>query len=32
MGDKDISGKYLIDRDPEGWVRWLLKGDSLEFV
>jgi len=32
MGDKDISGKYLIDRDPEGWVRWLLKDDSLEFV
>ncbi len=24
MGEKDIGGKYLIDRDPEGWVRWLL--------
>ena len=30
MGDKDIGGKYLIDRDPEGWVRWLLQDPELE--
>ncbi|HFQ93728.1 MAG TPA: hypothetical protein ENK32_06945 [Anaerolineae bacterium] len=32
MGSKDIGGKYLIDRDPESWIRWLLKDDSLEVV
>lgn len=30
MGDKDIGGKYLIDRDPQGWVRWLLQDPGLE--
>jgi len=30
MGDKDIGGKYLIDRDPQGWVRWLLQDQELE--
>ncbi|MCI0578098.1 MAG: hypothetical protein L0331_18080, partial [Chloroflexi bacterium] len=29
MGEKDISGKFLIDRDPEGWVRWLLDDPTL---
>jgi len=29
MGNKDIGGKYLIDRDPEGWVRWLLNDPTL---
>jgi hypothetical protein len=29
VGDKDIGGKYLIDRDPTGWVRWLLQDDAL---
>lgn len=32
MGEKDISSKYLIDRDPEGWVRWLLGDPELEVV
>lgn len=32
MGNKDISGKYLIDRDPDGWVRWLLNDPTLEVV
>ena len=32
MGKKDISSKYLIDRDPEGWIRWLLNDTSLEFI
>ncbi len=32
MGDKDIGGKYLIDRDPEGWVRWLLNDPTLDLV
>lgn len=32
MGEKDISSKYLIDRDPEGWVRWLLNDPELEVV
>lgn len=24
MAEKDLGGKFLIDRDPTGWVRWLL--------
>ncbi len=32
MGDKDIGGKYLIDRDPEGWIRWLLDDPTLEVL
>jgi predicted transposase YdaD len=32
MGDKDIGGKYLIDRDPEGWIRWLLNDPTLEVL
>lgn len=32
MSDKDISGKYLIDRDPEGWIRWLLADPTLEVM
>lgn len=32
MGNKDISGKYLIDRDPEGWIRWLLNDPTLEVL
>jgi predicted transposase YdaD len=29
MGDKDIGSKFLIDRDPEGWVRWLLNDANI---
>jgi predicted transposase YdaD len=32
MSDKDIGGKYLIDRDPEGWIRWLLDDPMLEVL
>lgn len=28
MGSRDTSSKYLIDHDPEGIVRWLLKDNS----
>jgi hypothetical protein len=29
MAEKDIGGKFLIDRDPNGWVRWLLNDPNL---
>ena len=29
MDSKDVGGKHLIDRDPDGWVRWLLEAPSL---
>ncbi len=29
MSKKDSGGKYLIDRDPTGWVRWLLDNPTL---
>jgi predicted transposase YdaD len=32
MGNKDISGKYLIDRDPVGWVHWLFEDPTLEVI
>jgi predicted transposase YdaD len=30
MGEKDIGGKYLIERDPAGWIRWLLDDPTIE--